>query len=294
MAKNTETFLLIYKIPTQHHSKSLSSNYIDIKTSKPKRLLITGDVVERALTENEKEMPIHLFDTYLGKGERIDGLERNKRYLSKTFEVAKNPENPEQRKIKSTVDYISKHYEVSFKGYHADDFRLGAELNKNVGSTTRYYLINLDARDNELAEREEMIANLVHELSTIKNSSVEEFNNLAFGFGVNPFNLTLQATFNSIVSIIKDNPTRFSDFLHNDTDKYVKIVLNKALRVAKPSSNDTYVVENNGCYYINGELIASNYDTAIGYLKENKEMMEFFEHELGFKKKSNLKASAKA
>lgn len=292
MSKNTDTYLLIYRIPTQHHSKQLSSSYIDLKTSKTKRLLSTGEVSNsETLKEHEREMPIMLFDSYIGKGERIDGLEAGKHYRAKSFEVSKDSKMPEDRKIRDTIEFISNHYEVSYKAYHQDDFRKGAELNPNLGSNIRYYLINIDARETQLAEREEIVAGLIHELSTIKNNSIEDFNNLAFGFGINPYNLSLQGTFNSIVAIIKNSPDAFSKFLHEDTDKYFKMVLNKALRINKPSSTDTYVVEDSNCYYINGELIASNYDSVLGYLKENKEMMEFFEHELGFKKKSSIKAS---
>lgn len=291
MAKNTETWVLRYMIPTIQHKKEVSSRYFDSKLGTNRFLYKDCTIKSIEPLEPNALFPLFLFDEYFGKGKEIDGCEKNKRYLQRSFEVNNNEkeETLEQKRDKACVKFIKSHYEVSNVSLSGD------EQNPNISSnsTVRYQLINLDAIENEIADKEELVNELIGELTAIKKNSEEEFNNLSYGLGINPTHMSLQANYNFIVNQIKKDPLKFKKFLHEDTDKYFKMVANKALKVDK-TANEPYIKDDgSGNYYMGGSLIASSYNSLIGYLKDNTEVMEFLEADLGFKKKEPIKASTK-
>lgn len=283
MSKKTETWILRHTLSSQmQQSKRVSSVSFDFATGKSKTLLITGEITTREISPAERVMPIFLFEEHKEVARGTDGIVRELRYLQKTFEVAKNPadDNDEQKKNRKTIEFLKSHYEVSYKDIH------GKEQNKNVreGGKMYYQLINLDAKESQLAENEILYNELLSEVITLKENE-EEFNDLAFGLGINPVGLSTDKVFNMIKGMIAKSPTAFKDFLMNDNDKVYKIVINKALRTKMPDSEFNFITEDeNRNYKMNGQLLASSYDALLLYFKENAELFEYLQRNLGFKK----------
>ncbi len=290
MSKKTETWILRHTLSSQmQQSKRVSSVSFDFATGKSKTLLITGEVTTREISPAERVMPIFLFEEHKEVARGADGIVRELRYLQKTFEIAKNPadDTDEQKKNRKTIDFLKSHYEVSYKDIH------GKEQNKNIkdGAKMYYQLINIDAKETQLAENEILYNELVGEVIAMKENE-ELFSDLAFGLGINPVGISTDKVFNLIKSMIAKNPKSFKDFLKNDTDKVYKIVINKALRTRMPDSEFNFIVEDeNKNYRMNGQLLASSYDSLILYFKENSELFEYLQRNLGFKKNENQPTS---
>jgi len=59
-----------------------------------------------------------------------------------------------------------------------------------------------------------------------------------------------------------------------------------------PDSEFNFIVEDeNKNYRMNGQLLASSYDSLILYFKENSELFEYLQRNLGFKKNENQSTS---
>lgn len=283
MSKKTETWILRHTLSSQNQqSKRVSSVSFDFASGKSKTLLITGEVTTREISPAERVMPIFLFEEFKEIVRGNDGIVREMRYLQKTFEVAKNPadDNDEQKKNRKTIEFLKSHYEVSYKDIS------GKEQNKNIkdGGKMYYTLINLDAKESQLAENEILYNELIAEIIALKENE-QEFNDLAFGLGINPVGISTDKVFNMIKNMVAKNPQAFKDFLMNDNDKVYKIVINKALRTKMPDSDFNFITEDeNKNYKMNGQLLASSYDSLILYFKENSELFEYLQRNLGFKK----------
>jgi hypothetical protein len=286
MSKKTETWILRHTLSSQmQQSKRVSSVSFDFATGKSKTLLITGEVTTREISPAERVMPIFLFEEHKEISRGSDGIVRELRYLQKTFEIAKNPsdDTDEQKKNRKTIEFLKNHYEVSYKDLD------GKEQNKNVkdGAKMYYQLINIDAKESQIAENEILYNELVGEVIAMKENE-EAFTELAFGLGINPVGLSTDKVFNLIKSMIAKSPKTFKDFLMNDNDKVYKIVINKALRTKMPDSEFNFIIEDeNKNYKMNGQLLSSSYDSLILYFKENAELFEYLQRNLGFKKNEN-------
>lgn len=291
MSKNTQTWRIKYLLPTRDTKKLIAASYYDYSKSRHIYLLRDGKTVERPLVAGEELMVIYLSEETQQMYKNPDGRVENKRFVYKDMEVAidKKDETTKQRINRCLVDFLKNHYEVSWKSLD------GKEQNNNIPQNGKVYyeLENLDAKEAEMAEHEALCNELIAEVLEIK-ANPTDLSNLAFGLGINPVGLGDDKIFNLIKTVVRKDPKAFHEFLHGDSDKYYKIVLNKALKTAKPNGFNYIVEDLSGNYRVNDELVASNYAKLILYFKEFPQMFEYLEVELGFKKKEPQLASTKS
>jgi hypothetical protein len=290
--KDTETFVLRYLLSTEHgDSMPVSSTSYNYSTGVHETLLSTGVVIKRPKTEGEIVMPVYLTESVRLKV-KVDGRMQDKRFLQQSFELAKDRKNEtvQQKNARLKVEFFKEHNAVKYLDSK------GVQLNPNFPETAKAYyeLINLDEKEGGMAELEIKYNDLVAELISIKEIP-EDLSNMAYAVGIDPQNLSPDAVFNLIKKVIQKDPFSFEKKIRNDSDKYHKIVVNKALRVKNPDSGSNYLIQTEqGMYSMNGQIIASSYDALILYYKENPEMFAFLENELGFKKKEPITTSSKS
>jgi hypothetical protein len=290
--KNTETWVCRHTLSSENeYSKRVDPTRYNHSSAMRETLLSNGDVIKRPRTDGEIPMPIILMKE-IRMNVTVDNRVKNARFLQGVYEVAidKKGETPEQKKARAIVEFLKGHHEVSYKDMS------GTQLNPNFPQNAKAYfeLINLDERESQSAKHEILYNELIGSVIESKENT-EDLNNLAYAFGLNPQSLSTDACFNLIKIRIQSNPIEAKRIMFEDTDKYHKIVVNKGLRVTMPNSESTYIVQDTkNMFYMNGQLLASNYDGLILYFKENKDMFTFLEDALGFKKKEVALASTKS
>lgn len=214
---------------------------------------------------------------------------QDEKYKSMTIEVANGKieeTDPNRRKIlelnQAKLDFMKRSLFVSWRDYS------GKQLNSNFpDSSSDYYILEcLDEIETQKSIHDEKIKTLGYELVQIKKNQTE-FYQLCYLFGVNVSTMSIDMAYNILSDLLEKNPDQF-EVKMNDPDRWSKIVINKALRTAMPDNDANYITEESAgeftSYYQNGKHIATGYDALLGYYKDNKEIFEALETDIGLKK----------
>lgn len=296
MTKKTDSWVLRYSLSNQTlPQKQVQSISYNFSKGHYEHLLTTGEVITREPKENESRMPLFLFEEFFKEEKGKDGITRKNRYLQRTFDCpkpsSKKTDFSEEewnvlQKNKCIIDFLKRHNEISHKDIN------GKQLNKNLpdGTKSYYELINTDDQSNQEAESEIRYNELINEVVGIMDNE-DDFRALAWGVGMNPTGLSNSAIFNLMKNVVRNDMTGFDNFLHRDSDRYLKTVINQALRTAKTddANDESFITQDeHKNYRMNGVLLAGSYDSLLIYFKENSEMFEGLEIRMGLKKKQNL------
>lgn len=288
--KDTQTWELRYLLPSAN-PKQLNPRSFDYDSKSETVLFKDGKFISRPLQDGDhkKIATIVLTEPYLGTGRDIEaggnGLDRGKKSVKMKIEVPADSKAPEFEAKDGLIKFIIKHHEVRVPNSRGEETNNNARQNTN---TPQFILVNLDEVENERAEYTTKCVEVIAEIIEIRKNEAD-FVNLCFGLGLNPTNESNGKLFNDIVRLINTKPDKVNSFLHEDSDRYYKIVINKALRNDQPGETKL-LVENGNNFYYNGEVVASvkaddrKIDGLISYFKENTEQFAFLERELGFKK----------
>lgn len=299
--KKTHTWVLRYSIPSVHNTpKPISATTRNRSTGEDITLLSTSKTVKRKPLKDEKGnqidnvMPLFLFEQIFLEEIGSDGKKKQNAYMQRSWEVPRpgltKADFPEDQwramEINSNiVDYIKGHIAVSWKD------AAGYQKNKNFSATERYYfnLFNVDELEDESANTDLLVAELVGDIGIVMKSNRPEFENICYGMQINPHNMGDGELFKMLKNIITKKPKEFESFLHGDAEsRWYRIVLNKALRF-KHDGEDTTIIEadEHKNYSSNGILLAHGFDSLIAYYKSNPDMFVKLETALSMKKKEN-------
>lgn len=213
----------------------------------------------------------------------------DQKYKSMSFEVPNGKieglEENQKRILESNqakLEFMKRSLYVSWKDYS------GKELNTNfpTDSADFYILENLDDMEYQKSSFDEKIKTLGYELVQIKKNKTE-FYQLCYLFGINISTISVDMAYNLLSDTLTKNPDAFAKKM-NDPDRWYKIVINKALRTLLPGHESMYLTEESAGeftnYFQHGKLIATGFDALVGYYKDNVEIFEALESDLGLKK----------
>lgn len=288
--KNTQTWRLTYCKPF-HGSLSIklfNADSRNIITGEDEFLLTTGKIINRPprveAGQNAMAMPLTEVVTKYNPQNGTDD-----RYKSMTFEVPVGKietDDVNQKKIlelnKDKLEFMKRSLFVSYKDYS------GKQLNSNFppDSLDYYILENLDELEYQKSSHDEKIKTLGYELVQIKKNQ-SEFYQLCYLFGINISTISVDMAYNILSDVLEKNPDAFAKKM-NDPDRWVKIVINKALRTLMPDNEVMYITEETAgeftSYYQNGKHIATGFDALVGYYKDNTEIFEALQSDVGLKK----------
>lgn len=285
MQKNTETWKLKYLVSTvKTRTKNIIPTYR--YNGNDITLLSNGETIHRTplLTDN-KMQTILQSEEYIVERSRSGDVVRN-RYLYTELECSMAAKKESDysgqdfamlEKNRKTIEFYKKHIEV----YVPDGG--GKNTNTNNIGQRNYELINLDQVETDKVELSELENRLMCELHDIYHND-EEFSSVAYMMGVNPTGLNKNMVFNTLSGIIKKDKASLDDFdkkLNKDDDRWVKTVINKALREVDKNTGSSYIeTDLNKMYNMNGSHIASNYNALVAYMKDNGKLFKGLESSL--------------
>jgi hypothetical protein len=306
--KLTNTWVLRYSIPSIHlQPKAISNTTKNRATGAWSTLLSTGEIVHRQPLKNDKGdildslMPLFLFEqVYIDEIGR-DGKKKQNAYMQQAWDLPKSEKGKEffptdqwklMERNSKIIEFLQGHIAVSWKD------AAGNERNKNFNVTEKYYfqLMNLDSLQDESANNDLVIAELITEIGSVMKTDRAEFENICYGMQINPSNMGDGELFKLLKNIITKNPKKFQAFMHGDAEnRWFNIVINKALRTKGEGEETVITQDEHNNYFANGLLLASSFDSLISYYRSNTEMFEKLEDTLGMKKKeaTNLTAEEK-
>jgi len=291
MDKKINNWVLRYSKETVRSSefRDFPSQTTDINKGCTVTLLRDKKIIERAPKKEhgEEEMPIPLPERYTFGGKAYSA-----RYLKTAKDGAKRTEFSEQEWFElemgqAIVSFAKRSILCSFPD------STGKEQNTNfrVEGMPYFILTNLDSAQEERSKKDVKTKELGYELTLMfKAEDKAEFNQVAYLMGMNPTGISPEMVYNILSDKITEEPFQYEKIL-TDPDRWLKIVINKALRTDIPESNpvQTYLVEkpegqfNN--YFYADKHIATGMDSLVGYIKDNDDVLSYLESELGLKKK---------
>lgn len=297
--KKTESWAVRYFKPYRHSTSRrpypIDSTTVNIAKGIKRTLKADGTIVDRPLIDGEQAMQINLLGEYIIRERSGDGQLVDNHYPQQIFEIPKDgfakkdfasEEWDILKKNKDIITFLQEHTQMSWKDTK------GKQLNPNfpVGCDIYYTMHNLDGIEAEKAAQEIREHELTGVLIAIKQDH-DELTNLAYGLAINPTGLSDSDIFNIIKDIIRTSPDKFEKFLKDGNNWFI-IVINKALRTERGPAEENYLVDDGyRNYKMNGIMIAHNFDSLIGYFKDNEDIFEGLQNSLGMKKKMNLKDS---
>lgn len=294
--KKTETYLLRYSKESvkSHDYRIFPSQTTDLNRGTIVTLLRDKKIVDRSPNQLTGEMAMNIPLSNMVTIKDAKGVD--KKYASVTLDLPKReydkkdftePEWQKMQKDTAIVELSKRHLQCSVPNIKGEE----TNINFHVVNQPHYILVNLDAMESEKAEHDSNAKELGYELSLLnKMEDKTEFLHVCYLFGVNPTGIDYGALYNLLNIKIEKDPIKYRQML-KDPERWNKIVLNKALRTARPNTDpvEMYIIEkeagqyNN--YYFENNHIATGYDALLGYFKDNPSLFEFLENELGMKKK---------
>lgn len=298
--KLTHTWVLRYSLSSTHNTpKPISTLTTIISTGQQKWLKMSGEIETRPMLENEKSMPVFLFEQVF-LDEVKNGKKVRNAYMQRTFEVAKPgvdktqfaPEKwMELQRNKGCVEFFQQHIAVTCPD------ATGEQLNKNYSATDKAYfkLINLDLIDEQTADADLLGAQLLGEVGHIMKTDRAEFENICYGMQINPFNMGDGDLFKLLKRLIFADLKGFDKFLHGDGEsRWFKIVLNKALRFKQNDGSTILEKDEHANFTSNGIVVANGFEALVAYYKAHPEMFDHLEITLGMKKKESIDQTEEA
>lgn len=288
--KSSTSWRLTYTRPFHgsFSSKLFPADSRNIHTGVDEFLLTTGKVINRPpRREAGESLMVIPFAEIVTRFNVQTGTDQ--KYKSMSFEVPNGKieglEENQKRILESNqakLEFMKRSLYVSWKDYS------GKELNTNfpTDSADFYILENLDDMEYQKSSFDEKIKTLGYELVQIKKNKTE-FYQLCYLFGINISTISVDMAYNLLSDTLTKNPDAFAKKM-NDPDRWYKIVINKALRTLLPGHESMYLTEESAGeftnYFQHGKLIATGFDALVGYYKDNVEIFEALESDLGLKK----------
>lgn len=296
--KKTDTWLLRYSIPMQpnkvHDHRFFPTETTDVKAGTYPTLLKNREIIERKPDKKigQEPMPVPLVQTWEGP-HMEQGKSVTARFSCLYLEIPKSQFKkadftPDQwakyERDGSILKFAKRQLQTSWCDAN------GNQLNDNfyVTDQPHYILVNLDGKENDKAEADKKVKKLGYELTLIyENEDKTEFTNLCYLMGINPTGNDLSMLYNVLSEKIA-NDTENYEKVFTSPDRWYKVVINKALRTERAGYSENYINEKTEGQYVSyfseGRHIATGMDALLGYYKDNKEMFEFLEVNLGLKK----------
>lgn len=297
--KKTETWQLVFNnsYATRQYMQ-LDPTTTIFSSGKKETLLSDGKSIFRTPLPSDVVMLIPLLGEVY-KADQTAWDKAVKRYPAQSF-VTAAPDMKESdfsanewtlyTKNKAVVDFMKRHAQVSVVDTN------GQQSNSNFLPTQKAFFIltNLDSVEREKAQWEIKYSRVMNEVIQIKENA-DEFKNLAYLMGINPEGLSESELFNIMKDILSSKAVDseknefkidWLDRLLNDSDKWYKIVIQKALTTERSAGGEKYITDDGyKNYSMNGTLIANNMVSLIGYLKDHKDLFDGLQDSLGMKKK---------